>query len=174
LDEIANQTNLLALNAAIEAARAGSHGRGFAVVADEVRKLADRTTKATGEIASIIHKIQKETADAMAAMQRGTQEVDEGLVLAQQANASLDSILTSSLDVRLMMQKIADANQQQSATSEAIARSMDSMSSVVERSATDITRIADSAVWLADVTGRLSGLVSQFSLYRDEDEADTP
>src|SRR6202035_2564381 len=78
IDDIADQTNLLALNAAIEAARAGEQRRGFAVVADEVRKLAERTSKATKEIATMIQNIQDETKTAVLAMESGTKQVEAG------------------------------------------------------------------------------------------------
>ncbi|HHV61025.1 MAG TPA: methyl-accepting chemotaxis protein [Firmicutes bacterium] len=93
IDDIAERTNLLALNAAIEAARAGEHGRGFAVVADEVRKLAERSSKATKEIAGLLSHITGGISEAVKAMVKGTEEVRNGSALARDAGKALEEIL---------------------------------------------------------------------------------
>ena len=67
---IAERTNLLSLNASIEAARAGDAGRGFAVVAEEIRNLADRSAKATSDIAAIIKALQEVAHDAVSGVER--------------------------------------------------------------------------------------------------------
>jgi methyl-accepting chemotaxis protein len=92
IDDIAEQTNLLALNAAIEAARAGEMGKGFAVVADEVRKLAERSGRATKEIAQLIGEVQHGTSDAVAAMSAGSAEVETGLAIGQRGSESVREI----------------------------------------------------------------------------------
>ncbi|MFQ5436659.1 MAG: methyl-accepting chemotaxis protein, partial [Anaerolineae bacterium] len=93
IDDIASQTNLLALNAAIEAARAGEHGKGFAVVADEVRKLAEKSAAATREIGALIQGIQHTVGEAVAAMDEGAEEVESGVIRANEAGQALSSIL---------------------------------------------------------------------------------
>ena len=92
IKDIADQTNLLALNAAIEAARAGESGRGFAVVADEVRKLAERTAKATTEIAGLVGQIQAETESARHTMQQGADDASRFSGDSEQAMHSMQRL----------------------------------------------------------------------------------
>jgi methyl-accepting chemotaxis protein len=74
---IAEQTNLLALNATIEAARAGEAGKGFAVVASEVKELAQETARATKDIVQRVQAIRTDTDDAVGAIGRITEIINQ-------------------------------------------------------------------------------------------------
>lgn len=162
INEIAEQTNLLALNAAIEAARAGEHGRGFAVVADEVRKLAERTTKATEEVASSIREVQSETTGAVANIRRGAANVTKGVDLANEAGAKLEKIVSGSRNVETMVQSIAAAAEEQSAATEQISRSVSEITTVTRESNQAAGQSAQAAAQLSRQAEELKALVDQF------------
>jgi methyl-accepting chemotaxis protein len=164
IDDIADQTNLLALNAAIEAARAGEQGRGFAVVADEVRKLAERTTKATKEIASMIKQIQADTKEAVVSMEEGTKKVGAGIELADKAGESLQEIVQISQLVTDKVTQIAAASEEQSSASEQISKNVEAISAVTQQSASGTQQIARTAEDLNRLTENLQELLNKFNL----------
>jgi len=168
IDDIADQTNLLALNAAIEAARAGDQGRGFAVVADEVRKLAERTTKATKEIAGMIKKIQSDTHDAVLSMEAGTKQVDNGILLADRAGASLNEMVAVAQKVTDMIAQIAAASEEQSSASEEISKNVEAISAVTGQTASGTQQIARAADDLNRLTENMKSIVEKFKLSADD------
>jgi methyl-accepting chemotaxis protein len=164
IEDIADQTNLLALNAAIEAARAGEQGRGFAVVADEVRKLAERTTKATKEIGDMIRQIQQDTRNAVSSMDQGTNQVGQGVELANKTGEALSKIHSMVNATAGMIQQIASAAEEQSTATRQIASDLESMTQTTRQTTSGVCQSAKACHQLSLLAGDLQKLVRSFKV----------
>ena len=164
IKEVADQTNLLALNAAIEAARAGEQGRGFAVVADEVRKLAERTDKATGEIAALIGDIQGHIGGTVTGMQQANTQVAESLDLVGRTETALRSIGDDSREVASNVQNIADAIHEQDAAIHQVAASIEKIAQMAEQNNAATASTSDTAIRLDRLSGALKDSVARFKV----------
>ncbi len=164
IQDIADQTNLLALNAAIEAARAGEQGRGFAVVADEVRALAERTTKATKEIATMIKAIQSETQSAVSSMSEGVEEVKRGTAETTRSGEALEDILNKINELTMQISQVATAAEEQTATTQEITNNIQMITDVVNRNVENAHSTTLATTTLAKQVEGLHELVGHFKL----------
>lgn len=121
INDIVFQTKLLSFNASVEAARAGEHGKGFAVVAEEVGGLAQMSGNAAKEIGEMLNdsiekveSIVNETKEQVESLiKTGSSKVESGMAIAKRCDEVLEEIVKNVGEVRLMMEEVATASNEQ-------------------------------------------------------------
>ena len=164
ISDITEQTNVLALNAAIQAASAGEAGRGFTVVAEEVQRLAERSAEATRHISAIVKSIQRDTQEAVEAMERSTQGVVEGTKTADEADRALREIEQVLNRLAELIGAISNATQGQANSATRVAVSMKEILGVTQLTTEGTKKTAASAARLTALADGLKQSVAGFKV----------
>jgi twitching motility protein PilJ len=164
ISDITEQTNVLALNAAIQAASAGEAGRGFTVVAEEVQRLAERSGEATKHISAIVKSIQRDTQDAVEAMERSTRGVVDGTKTADEAGEALREIEQISARLAELIAAISNATQQQAGSAAKVAMNMKGILAITQLTTEGTKKTAASAERLTALADGLKSSVARFKL----------
>jgi len=167
-NESAQAINLLSLNASIEAARAGEMGRGFAVVAEEIRGLADQSRESADKIRSIVENLISNSNQSVQIMngvvgeihqqneKLGTtlnvfstlnQEVQKVVGEINVISGELDHIENYKTDVVEKIDGLTEISQNNAASTEETAATMDQLAEIVEdcrQATTQLNEIAGS------------------------------
>jgi len=164
ISDITEQTNVLALNAAIQAASAGEAGRGFTVVAEEVQRLAERSGEATRHIGAIVKSIQRDTQDAVEAMERSTRGVVEGTKTADEAGDALRDIEQISNRLADLIGAISNSTQQHAGAAAKVAANMKAILAITQLTTEGTKKTAASSQRLTALADSLKSSVSNFKV----------
>jgi len=133
-----------------------------------VELLAERANHATKQIETLIKAIQRETTEAITAMELCTQEVVAGSKLASEAGYTLGEIDSVSKELAELIESITETTRQQAQTAEVLAESMNEISSVTQETALGTKHAALSIDNLAELADALQSSVAAFRLPRSK------
>lgn len=164
ISDTTEQTNVLAMNASIQAAAAGEAGRGFRAVATEVQRLAERSDSSLKRIVALIRAIQADTQNAVAAMERSTQQVVNGAQVTEQAGSVFLKIEDVSRQLQELISDISVATQSQSEEARSITANMTEILSIADNTASGVEEATSGINNISKLAEDLDESMGQFKL----------
>lgn len=173
INAVADQTSLLSLNASIIAAQAGTQGRAFSVVADEIKELATRVGISTKEIAKIIQAVQRDSSDAVHAIEQGQREVKNGVAVAHNAEEALNKIGQSVGNSSEVAAEMAESIRRQTITHTHIVESIKGVTNMINEITQATQEQEKNSSQLFIVVENMQSLASQVLTAMQEQQQNT-
>ena len=123
-----------------------------------------KTTKATGEISTMINKIQSDTEDAVKSMDSARTKTDNGIHLADEAGKALKQIVDIATELTLKVENITTATGDQSEVSRNIAHKIELINQASQDSREKVNSIATYLDDFTHLTESVNELNNQFML----------
>jgi len=133
------------------------------VVADEVRQLAQRTSTSTGQIHSLIAKLQQTAASAVHTMDAGHRQAEEGVARVLEADQALVGISEAVANITDMTTQIAAATEEQSSVAEEISRNISTIADLADQTSDQAQRSAQLSEELTQTVNVQYSLVERFN-----------
>lgn len=162
--DITKKINILSLNAAIQAASSKSSTREFTVLAQEVQELAKDSEEATTKIEELVKDIQVDTAEAIASMERTTQEVVEGAKLTQEAGEALKQIGELSIQVAAQVEEAANKLEEKSGEMALVSFSMGELRKISEQTVSSSLSSKEQVNSLQEVATDINNAIGNFKV----------
>ena len=129
-----------------------------------VRRLAERTKRATEEIAGSIQSIQRETNETLDVMSISRGAVQEGIGETARARTGLETVIESSQQIEYQIHRIATAATEQTAASNEISESAGKLSAVSLENAQVAQQTAEACRHFSELADNLSAVLQQFHI----------
>lgn len=128
------------------------------------KKLAERTAKATSEIAGMINAIQNEVSTAVTSMGEATSKVEIGTQDVARAGTALANIVKSVDGLGSMIHQIASATEEMATVSDTINSDIESIARVSHETSASSGQIAHASSDLARLASNLQRIIGHFKV----------
>ena len=129
-----------------------------------MQRLAERSGEATKQIAALVKTIQTDTNEAVAAMERSTQNVVEGAKLSDATGQALEEISSVSTSLAQLIEGFSGDTQGQAEVASRVAEAMKEILRITELTTTGTQQTARSIGELSDLAVELKGSVAGFKV----------
>ena len=160
--DVTEQTHTLSINASIQAT--GETGRSFAGTAEEIRSLAERSARASSEIAELVESLRQDAGHAMTCLQTANREMVSGTTGADQAGRALNEIETLNQPLPEIIDQLADELQNELKLVKNVGERMETLQDSTARAYLDVSQIAVTLEKIKASANRLDQLTGGFRM----------